>query len=250
MLRRKILYKNKFIHFFASILSFSRVRRRGNKIVGLLNPLRIRSPINLSGSGNIVSLGFGVMYKSNIFVEGDNNQITIDNGLNLRNTQIWIKGDGCKIILGENQVYNNVEIGAENSGSLLTCDDDTQIGGFAWLGNRPNRTRLTCLYAGEGRLVLIGRSARISENVVIKNYDSHVIYDTITNKKINRAKDIVIGNQVWVCPGSLVLKGAFVSSGSIVGSQSTVTKDFSKSDNVLLLGSPAKIVKKDVGWRL
>jgi len=244
------LYENKAMRIIASAIGLNRARRGGNKIIGLYNPLRLKSSIRLYGSGNTLSLGTGTLYQTDIFIEGIDNEIRIGDDFRIRDTQIWIKGDNCKILLGKNHVINNAELGAENSGSSLISGDDTQIGGFVWLKDRANRTQPVSVYAGEGCLVQIGRNTRIAESSVIKNYDSHAIYNKTTDEILNTAKDVVIGDNVWVCPGSLILKGGGAGNGSIVGSRCVLTKDFSAFNHILLVGSPAKIAKEDVCWRL
>ena len=42
------------------------------------------------------------------------------------------------------------------------------------------------------------------------------------------------------------MKGVTIGSGSIIGSDTMVTRDL--SENVLAVGHPAKIVKTDIHW--
>ncbi len=58
---------------------------------------------------------------------------------------------------------------------------------------------------------------------------------------------ISIGSHVWVGSGCKFLRGAKVADGSIVAANSLVNKAFTEP-NVLLAGTPAKIVKRDVKW--
>lgn len=57
----------------------------------------------------------------------------------------------------------------------------------------------------------------------------------------------VIGNHVWIAPNSKIMKGAVIADGCIVGSDTTVAKEF-KQPNSLIVGRPARVVKSNVNW--
>ena len=84
-----------------------------------------------------------------------------------------------------------------------------------------------------------------SNTIVIRTSDSHPIYNGEGNR-INPAKSIQIGDHVWIAPNSKVMKGVTIGDGSIIGSDTMVTKDL--PSNVLAVGHPAKVVKTDVHW--
>ena len=85
-----------------------------------------------------------------------------------------------------------------------------------------------------------------AENVIIIPSDGHIVYDINTSELLNKGEDVVIGNHVWIGLNCIFLKGAKVSNDTIVGANSLVNKKFEK--NVIIAGSPAKIVKSDVNW--
>ncbi|MBB2975532.1 acetyltransferase-like isoleucine patch superfamily enzyme [Microbacterium endophyticum] len=58
----------------------------------------------------------------------------------------------------------------------------------------------------------------------------------------NSTDRIVIGDDVFIGYGSLVLKGVTIGSGSVVGARSVVTKDV--PPNSIVAGSPARIVSQ------
>ena len=84
-----------------------------------------------------------------------------------------------------------------------------------------------------------------SNNIIVRTSDSHPIYDNKRNR-INPAKSVIIGEHVWIAPNSKIMKGVTIGNGSIIGSDTMVTK--SLPDNVLAVGHPAKIVKEDILW--
>lgn len=92
----------------------------------------------------------------------------------------------------------------------------------------------------------IGEDCMFSNHIIIRTSDSHAIYSNETNKRINPAKPIRIGNHVWIAPGSEVMKGVVVGDGCIIGSQTMVTKDVPA--NCLVVGRPARVVKANIRW--
>ena len=53
---------------------------------------------------------------------------------------------------------------------------------------------------------------------------------------------IIIGNNVWIGGNVTVLAGVTIGNGVVIGAGSTVTKDV--PDNVVIAGTPAKIIKE------
>ena len=99
--------------------------------------------------------------------------------------------------------------------------------------------------------MLIGEDVMMANHQMIYSGDGHPIFVKDENgnyKLINDCtKDFVeIGDHVWIGYGSKVLSGSKIGSGSIVGAGSLVNKKF--PNNVLIVGSPAKIIKRNVAW--
>ena len=74
----------------------------------------------------------------------------------------------------------------------------------------------------------------------------HGIFDLATGERINLARDVMIGDHVWIGASARLLKGAAIGNGSIVGANSVVTGRF--PENVALAGNPARIVREGVRW--
>lgn len=94
--------------------------------------------------------------------------------------------------------------------------------------------------------ITVGNDCMFSNNIIIRTSDAHTIYDLQTNERLNPAKDIIIGNHVWIAPNSRIMKGAVIEDGVVVGSNTMVTKHI--PSNVLVVGMPARIVKENIGW--
>ena len=67
-----------------------------------------------------------------------------------------------------------------------------------------------------------------------------------TGKRINNAKNIHIGQHVWIAPDTKIMKGAKIGSGCIIGSNTIINNEI--PCNCLAVGMPAKVVKTNVEW--
>ena len=85
-----------------------------------------------------------------------------------------------------------------------------------------------------------------SNHIIIQTSDSHAIIELSTNKRTNPAKDIQIGNHVWIGLSCRILRGSTIGDNSIIGSGSIVTKKIPQ--NVTAVGSPAKVVRDGITW--
>ena len=55
-------------------------------------------------------------------------------------------------------------------------------------------------------------------------------------------KDVIIGNNVWIGWGSIILKGTIIGDNCVIGAGSLVSGEF--PDNVVIAGNPARIIKR------
>ncbi|CAA9203656.1 Polysialic acid O-acetyltransferase [Flavobacterium bizetiae] len=86
----------------------------------------------------------------------------------------------------------------------------------------------------------------LSSGIRILTGDSHSIIDLNSETRINYASNVKIGSHVWIGLDSLILKGVEIGKDSIVGSKSILTKKY--GSNVIIAGSPAKIIKENITW--
>ena len=97
------------------------------------------------------------------------------------------------------------------------------------------------------RAVAIGKGCLISWDVLIIDTDGHPIYDA-RGTHINAPAPISIGNDVWLGCRSVVLKGVRIADGVVVAAASTVTRPV-EAPNVIVGGSPARVVKENIRWK-
>lgn len=104
----------------------------------------------------------------------------------------------------------------------------------------------TQLAAMEGTCIKIGKDCLFSSDVELRTGDSHAVKN-LQNERINKSKNIMIGDYVWIGHKVIVLKGVQIENNTIVGIGSVVTKS-PKKEYVAIAGNPAKIVKEKVTW--
>lgn len=93
--------------------------------------------------------------------------------------------------------------------------------------------------------ITFGDNVITSWNTLVMDTDWHSIVNMETNEIYPISKDIVIGNNVWLCTRSVVLKGSVIPDGCIVGANSLCSKKYTL-DNSLIAGNPAEIRRKNV----
>lgn len=139
---------------------------------------------------------------------------------------------------------NNIEIHEKCYGNFyIFCHGD---GNSVKIGKGSSANSFTCY--------LIKNSLEIGEDCLMSTDircwgDGHSVLDCGTKKLLNPPppEPIKIGNHVWIGERVTLTKNAQIADNSIVGIASVVTKKFTES-NVVIAGSPARIVKKGITW--
>lgn len=98
-----------------------------------------------------------------------------------------------------------------------------------------------------------GENCLLGGDIVIRDSDGHMVisYDVIHPEMMlehSSMKPIKIGNHVWICNKSNVLKGVTIGNDCIISYGSLVVKPFNQ-DNLLLGGVPAKVIKENINWK-
>lgn len=95
------------------------------------------------------------------------------------------------------------------------------------------------------RSVVIGDNFKAGWNCAVRDSDGHSIIKGGEKQKLY--SPVHIGNNVWLCSFSHILKGVTLSDHTVVAYRSLVTKPFYEG-HVLLGGQPAKIIDNDIDW--
>lgn len=172
-----------------------------------------KSVINVRGKSNTLNVSKAIFSEVELSVTGNHNQIVIGEGVRLSKSTIIIRGERCKILIGNRSTFGGVRI------INVGCENE----------------------------IVIGEECLFSDNIEIWASDTHTIYDASGNW-INKEKPVHIGNKVWVGSRVIILKGITLGDGSIIGMGSIVTKDVPA--NTISVGSPNKVLRESVSWEL
>lgn len=216
----------------------------GQKIIDILrNKSKCESNFKID-KGNIINITKSDKISMKLNITGVNNSITVKEPANYMNLSIHIVGNNNNVFIDEGCFGNFcIEIWGENR--IENCNNcNVKIGNDSYIGYNSRiflfETNTQCE---------IGNHCRISDNVYICCSDIHSVIDLKTGCTLNRAQNIIIGNHVWVGHNVTFNKNTKISDNSIVAHSSIVTKRFNKN-NILIAGSPAKIVKDNISWVL
>lgn len=177
-----------------------------------------------------------------------------------------LKSHSGGLILTGEQRFGDIRIGfhevtvASKDKTLLRIDGSLEIKGRAFIG------RSSKIYIQKGASVVIGDGFMISasssimcckqmkfgKNVLfswdclVMDSDTHtIIYDD--GKKSIMEKPVSLGDNVWVGCRSLILKGSFIPSNTVIGAGTKITGQ-SFEENSIIAGYPPKSIKKITKW--
>ncbi|MFJ7629960.1 sugar O-acetyltransferase [Streptomyces sp. NPDC097595] len=111
-------------------------------------------------------------------------------------------------------------------GSYITVGEDTFI-----------NYNLTALDVAP---ITIGRDCQIGPNVQLLT-PTHPVEPEPRRDKLEAARPITIGDNVWLGGGAIVLAGVTIGDNSVIGAGAVVTKDIPA--NVVAVGNPARVIR-------
>lgn len=183
-----------------------------------------------------VKIGKTFIVKNTILIEsGNNNRMLIGNNVRLTNSKILFYGSNNEIIVGDNTDLNGVVFWIEENNNKILIGENTTIEGN------------TELAACEGTNIEIGKDCMFSHSILVRTTDSHSIIDE-NNVRINKADNVYIGNHVWVGLQSLILKGSHIPDACVLGARSIVSSSNEIENHTVVVGSPARCVRKKINW--
>jgi acetyltransferase-like isoleucine patch superfamily enzyme len=128
-------------------------------------------------------------------------------------------------------------------GPLLACELGAQSGGRLEIGNR--------VFINQGAIVVASSHIEIGDDTLIGEFAA--IYDSnhhsLDALHPTKSEPVIIGSDVWLCRGAVVLPGSKIGDHTVVAAGSVVKGDLPPC--VLAAGNPAQVVRTlDVpeGW--
>ena len=195
----------------------NRIKGRRDNFIKLHNVFLRGLRVRFYGKGNEVILGGtkpSALMNLHLEIHGSNHKVIIDGGVGANDLTIYCADENC----------------------LVHVKEDTQISG---------KTELAVM---EGTKIEVGRDCLFSANITLRAGDSHSVIDAESGARINKSKDIVIGDHVWIGNTVIVTKGTVIGDNSVVATGSVVAgKTFPA--NSAIGGNPAKVIKEGVNWK-
>jgi carbonic anhydrase/acetyltransferase-like protein (isoleucine patch superfamily) len=120
-----------------------------------------------------------------------------------------------------------------------SVDGDVKLGDYAsvWYG---------AVLRGDINRIVVGHHSNIQDNAVLHLADDYACilgnYVTVGHSAIVHA--CKVGDEVLVGMGAIILDGAVIGKQSLIGAKALVTQGMKIPAGSLVLGSPAKVVRK------
>lgn len=199
----------------------------------------------LSRTGRIatrLATWFAPPYKSRSHLAIYNSKGYIAPSANIRHGNLKL---GAHVFIGD-----RVIIYQSDGGSVELADHvklyadiilETGEGGHLTIGAETHIQPRCQLMSYEGPLQ-IGRRVEIAPNCAFYPYDhGFAPGENIRNQPLTTKGGIIIGDDVWLGVGVIVLDGVRIGTGAVIGAGAVVTKNI--PDNAIAFGVPAQVVK-------
>lgn len=190
---------------------YNKIGGGGNNIHGICLFRRFRN-FDIMGTNNTIVVKSLIPTDVRIVIYGNNHKLTIEESVVFKKGQIWFEDHDCEIRIGSGTTIEEANLAVAENGTKLT----------------------------------IGKDCMLSRGINIVTTDSHSIISVESGERTNPAKDVLIGNRVWLGHGVNINKGVTIESDSVVAGHSVVIK--SVSANSVVAGMPAKVVKTGITW--
>lgn len=175
--------------------------------------------------------------KLTISIRGNGNRVRIGSGLRiLRKMSIKIMGDDNEVLIGNDvQIHEVAQIRVSKR-----CRN-----GAVRIGDRTTIWNADIMNLDDSSSITIGADCMLPREVSILNSDEHAIL--MDGKVVNHARNLIIGNRVWIGMNASIMKNAVIPDGCIIGRGAIVAGTFDEC-NAVLAGVPARVVKRGVEW--
>lgn len=103
------------------------------------------------------------------------------------------------------------------------------------------------LFVTCSKKISFGDNCLLGWNNHFLDNNGHRIFDDLGHVT-SAAKEINIGNNVWITSETHFLPGATIGDGCVVGYKSFVHKDLSGNRCTLIVGNPASVIRSNIKW--
>ncbi|KHK99461.1 hypothetical protein LK09_02085 [Microbacterium mangrovi] len=185
--------------------------------------------------GNVIESPSEFREGVNVRFRGKNNRLVVHERARIVKLDLTFDGDNGTLILGagtrDGAIRASIRVGQD---STITFGDNVTM------------TSTSTISAVEGTSITFGDDVMIASGNQFRADDGHAVYDVVTGGRVNKSRSITIGSHVWFAYGACALGGSVVGDGSVIGFNALVTGRI--PNNVIAVGSPAKVVRRNVAW--
>ena len=142
-------------------------------------------------------------------------------------------------------------LGGRGKNLWITAPFYADYGNNIYFGNNCE-VNMNCTFLDDNRIV-IGDNALIAPNVQIYT----AFHPTSAAERFGPPREdgsfafcktqtapVIIGDNVWIGGGAILLPGVTIGSNTVIGAGSVVTKDI--PSNVVALGNPCRVIRKNI----
>jgi acetyltransferase-like isoleucine patch superfamily enzyme len=188
------------------------------------------------GNGNrIIYDGPPITSGLSVLFRGKNNTLTVAGGVKIGRLSLTFDCDNGVCEIGSHRKVPTLK-------ATIRVGQDAAV----LIGDDVSMTDTCGMSAVEGATIRIGDDVMFASENQLRADDGHPIFDVTTGRRVNPAQDITIGDHVWVGLRAVLLGGATVGSGSVIGLGSIVTGKV--PNNCIAVGGPARVVRRNVAW--
>lgn len=213
----------------------------GNKvIVEGESKLPQKLSVTFKGYGTVINIGRSIRIDGAICISCDSNSsMYIGNCAVLVRTTYFTLYKGSVIKLDDGCIFEGGRI------TTLRC---AQLS----VGARTEIGRNCFIMAHIFTSISIGSDCCISNDFHIRTNDGHTIFDIDTGMPLNVSLErnkklkMVISDHVWIGTRVVILGGANIGKGSVIGAGSIVKGKI--PNNCVAVGAPAKVKRKNIAW--
>jgi acetyltransferase-like isoleucine patch superfamily enzyme len=192
-----------------------RIRGRGNLIECHATATLRRVRFEIEGNDNLVRIGAWCSLNDVVVsVTGNGHRIEIGDGVCFRkSSMLWMQDDQGCLVVGPKTTFESVSLGVSETGSRLDIGAD-------------------CMFAA---------------GIDVRTGDSHSILEAATGRRTNRARDVSIGDHVWVGERCVILKGCTIPRDCVLAAGAVLTKSIPESGTIAG-GNPARPIRTGITW--
>ena len=185
------------------------------------------------GTNNFIEIKNSPLIQGQVVVKGNNSNIRIGKSDHPGNLNILVHSNS-RVVIGDNFGFGDIRVYLMSHDCEFALGDSFLVNGSIQMTmHEPSRFS-------------VGSDCLIAPGASFQTSDIHSIFDLKTGRRSNPSRDIVIGDHVWIGAYAVILKGASIGNGSVIGRNSVVTGVIPPCS--VAGGVPARVLQSNATW--